>query len=133
MPQAYSRLKRLLGERKITVPELYKRIKQRGMHVNLKSLYRLSREHQPLERLDLRVAGAICQVCEVPLSELIIFETPKATLHRLSAAKQTRLDMLMAKNNEGQLTDGEREELQVLVREAEEMTLANARILAGQR
>jgi hypothetical protein len=133
MPQAYSRLKRLLGERKITVPELYKRIKQRGMHVNLKSLYRLSREHQPLARLDLRVAGAICQVCEVPLSELIIFETPEATLHRLSAAKQTRLDMLMAKNNEGQLTDGEREELQVLVREAEEMTLANARILAGQR
>jgi hypothetical protein len=133
MPPAYSRLKRLLGERNITVPELYKRIQPRGMQVNLKSLYRLSREHQPLACLDLRVAGAICQGCEVPLSELIIFETPKATLHRLSAAKQKRLDILMAKNNEGQLTDGEREELQALVREAEEMTLANARILAGQR
>ena len=133
MLQAYSRLKRLLGERHITVLELQRRIQQRGMQVNLKSLYRLSREHQPLARLDLHVAGAICQVCEVPLSELIIFETPKATLHRLSATKQKRLDMLMAKHNEGQLTDGEREELQVLVREAEAMTLANARILAGQR
>jgi hypothetical protein len=115
------------------MPELHKRIKQRGMHVNLKSLYRLSREHQPLERLDLRVAGAICQVCEVPLSELITFETPKGTLHRLAAAKQKRLDTLMAKNNQGKLTDGESEALRALVREAEEMTLANARILAGQR
>jgi Cro/C1-type HTH DNA-binding domain len=133
MMQAYSRLKRLLGERKITVPELHKRIQQRGMHGNLKSLYRLSREHQPLARLDLRVAGAICQVCEVPLSELITFETPKGTLQHLSGAKQKRLDTLMAKNNAGQLTGGEREELRALVREAEEMTLANARILAGQR
>jgi Cro/C1-type HTH DNA-binding domain len=133
MIQAYSRLKRLLGERNITVPELQKRIQQRGMHVNLKSLYRLSREHQPLARLDLRVAGAICQVCEVPLSELITFETPRGTLHRLSAAKQKCLDMLMTKNNNGQLTDGEREELRALVRGAEEMTLANACILAGQR
>jgi len=133
MTQAYSRLKRLLSERNITVPELQKRIQQRGMHVNLKSLYRLSREHQPLARLDLRVAGAICQVCEVPLSELITFETPKGTLHRLAVAKQTRLDTLMAKHNEGQLTGGEHEELQALVHEAEEMTLANARILARQR
>jgi hypothetical protein len=133
MTQAYSRLKRLLGERHITVPELQKRIKQCGMHVNLKSLCRLSREHQPLERLELRVAGAICQVCEVPLSELITLETPKGTLYRLAAAKQKRLDTLMTKNNAGQLTGGEREELRTLVREAEEMILANARILAGQR
>ena len=133
MTQAYSRLKRLLDERNITVPEVHKRIQQRGMHVNLKSLYRLSREHQPLARLDLRGAGAICQVCEVPLSELIIFESPKWTLYRLAAAKQKRLDTLMTKNNEGQLIGGEREELRTLVREADEMTSANARILVGQR
>jgi Cro/C1-type HTH DNA-binding domain len=132
MTQAYARLKRLLGERNITVPGLQKRIQQRGMDANLESLYRLSREPQPLARLDLRVAGAICQVCEVPLSELITFETPQGTLHRFSAAKQKRLDTLMTKNDNGQLTDGEREERRVLVREAEEMTLANARILAGQ-
>jgi hypothetical protein len=39
----------------------------------------------------------------------------------------------MAKNNQGQLTDAEREELGVLVREAEEITLANARLLVRQR
>jgi hypothetical protein len=65
MVQAYSQLKHVLSTRKMTVPELYRRITQHGMQVNLKSLYRLSHEHQPLERLDLRVAGAICQVCDV--------------------------------------------------------------------
>jgi hypothetical protein len=54
-------------------------------------------------------------------------------LHRLSVARQTRLDTLVAKNNEGALTDDEREELWVLVREAEELILAKVRILAGQR
>jgi hypothetical protein len=131
--QAYSRLKRVLDERKLTVPELLRRIKRAGMKVNLKSLYRLSNEHQPVERLDLRVAGAICRVCDVPLSELITFEVPKRRLQRFSAVKQKRLDVLMAKNNEGQLTDAETEELRALVREAEEMALANAHVLAGQR
>ena len=41
--------------------------------------------------------------------------------------------MLMDKNNEGQLTTAESEELHVLVREAEEITLTNARLLAKQR
>jgi hypothetical protein len=103
MMQAYSQLMRLLGERNITVPALQKRVQQRGMPVNRKSLYRLNREHQPLAHLDLRVAGAVCQVCDVPLSELITFETPKRTLYRLSAAKQTQLAILVAKNNAGRL------------------------------
>jgi len=133
MVQAYSRLKRVLDARKMTVPELHRRIERDGMSVNLKSLYRLSKEHQTLERLDLRVAGAICQVCDVPLSELITFETSKRRLQRFSPAKQKRLDVLMAKNNEGQLTKTESEELQALVHEAEEMTLANAQVLARQR
>lgn len=133
MVQAYSRLKRVLDARKMTVPELHRRIERDGMSVNLKSLYRLSKEHQTLERLDLRVAGAICQVCEVPLSELITFETSKKRLQHFSPVKQKRLNDLMAKNNEGQLTKTEFEELQALVREAEEMTLANARVLARQR
>ena len=133
MVQAYSRLKRVLDARKMTVPELHRRIERDGMSLNLKSLYRLSKEHQALERLDLRVAGAICQVCEVPLSELITFETSKRRLQRFSTTKQKRLDALMAKSNEGRLTKAESEELQTLVREAEEMTLANARVLARQR
>lgn len=133
MIQAYSRLKHILSERKLTVTELYRRIQQRGMKVNLKSLYRLNHEHQLVERLDLRVAGTICQICDIPLSELIRFETQDEGLLYFPFAKQRRLDILMEKNNEGKLTATEREELQTLVREAEEMTLANARRLAEQR
>jgi len=133
MTLAYSRLKRVLSELKITVPELHRRILSRGIRVNLKSLYRLSNEHQPIERLDLRVAGAICEVCEVALSDLITFETVVENLRRLEAKKQKRLSTLMAKNNDGLLTKNEREELQALVREVEDLSLQNARVLHRQR
>jgi len=69
----------------------------------------------------------------VPLSELIAFTSRKEKLRRLPAARQKRLDALMAKNSEGRMTRAEQDELRGLVREAEEITLANARILAGQR
>jgi len=39
----------------------------------------------------------------------------------------------MAKNNDGRLTGQERAELQALVREAEEITINNARLLAQQQ
>jgi hypothetical protein len=133
MMHAYSRLKHLLDSRQLTVPDLHRRLEQQGFRVNLKSLYRLGNDELPLERLDLRVAGAICQVCRVPLSELISFETGRTRLRRLSAAKQRRLDALMGRNNEGRLTRAERSELEGLVREAEEITLANARALARER
>jgi hypothetical protein len=51
------------------------------------------------------------------------------SLQRLPTQKQKRLDVLMGKNNRGSLSDTEREELQGLVREAEEITLENARQL----
>ncbi len=133
MVQAFSRLKRVLGERRMSVPELQRRLEQHGLSVNLKSLYRLVKDDQPLERLNLRVAGMICQVCEVPLSNLIAFEMTEARLRRLSATKQRRLDALMDNNHEGRLTRAERKELQGLVREAEEIALSNARKLANQR
>jgi hypothetical protein len=74
MVHAFSQLKRVLGERKLSVPQLQRRLEERGLIVNLKSLYRLAKDDQPLERLNLRVAGMICQVCDVPLSELIAFD-----------------------------------------------------------
>ena len=133
MGQAYSRLKRVLSQQKITIPELQRRIRQRGMSINLKSLYRLSNERQPLERLDMRVAGAICEVCAVSLSDLIVFETQPHKLHILPATKQKRLDTLMAQHNNGLLTEAEREDLRVLVQEAEDITLRNARLLHEQQ
>ena len=57
MVQAFSRLRDVLGERGISVPELRRRLEQQGLSVNLKSLYRLVKDDRPLERLNLRVAG----------------------------------------------------------------------------
>jgi DNA-binding Xre family transcriptional regulator len=133
MGQAYSRLKRVLSQKKMSVPELQRRIRQRGLNINLKSLYRLSDEQQPLERLDMRVAGAICEVCDVSLSDLIVFETHSPTLYTLPEARQKRLDELMPRHNGGELTEAELEELRGLVHEAEEITLRNARLLQQQR
>ena|SRR5437879_4213762 len=130
---AYSRLKRILQHQKLSIPELHRRILSKGLRINIKSLYRLSDENQPVARLDLRVAGAICQVCAVPLSEWIVFEEEDGKLRTLASDQQERLEVLMAKNNAGQMTDSERSELQTLVRAAEEITLANARLLAAHR
>ena len=133
MVQAFSRLKGVLDERGMSVPDLWRRLQQQGVNIHLKSLYRLVKDNQPLERLNLRVAGMICQVCDVPLSDLIAFERTESRLRRLSAAKQRRLDVLMTGHNEGRLTPAERQELQGLVRQAEEIALSNARKLARQR
>lgn len=132
MLQAYSRLDQLLNQHKMSIPELQKRIEQRGVHVNLKSLYRLNKRHQPLQRLDLRVAGAICQEFEVSLADLIDFQKENNQLANLPIDKQQRLEELMAKNNEGCLTSTQSEELRDLVHEAEQVTLHNARLLAKQ-
>jgi hypothetical protein len=104
MVHAFSRLKRVLNEQNMTVPGLHRRLLGQGLRVNVKSLYRLSNDRQPLQRLDLRVAGAICQVFALPLSELISFEAPQRKLRRLAAGKQKRLDALMARSNDGSLT-----------------------------
>jgi hypothetical protein len=130
---AYSRLKRILQQQKISIPELHRRILSRGLQINIKSLYRLSDENQPIERLDLRVAGAICQACAVPLSAWIVFDQEDGKLRKLTSDQQERLELLMSRNNAGQLTDAERNELQALVHAAEEITLANARLLAAHR
>lgn len=62
-----------------------------------------------------------------------MFESSLVRLRHLSAAKQKRLDVLMAKNNNGKLTKPEQRDFRTLVREAEAITLDNARALAGQK
>ena len=117
----------------MSVPELHRRLEEQGLSVNLKNLYRLVKDDEPLERLNLRVAGLICQVCEVPLSRLIAFEMGDVRIRRLSAAKQLRLDELMAGHNEGRLTAAQTKELRGLVGETEEIALDNVRRLSNRR
>lgn len=51
-------------------------------------------------------------------------------LKRFPAAKQRRLDELLEKNGEGKISDKEKARLERLVAEAEQLMVANARLLA---
>lgn len=133
MLEAYSCLDQILRRQNVTVTDLHRRMKQKGVNANLKSLYRLANPQQRLERLDLRLAGEICQTFDVQLSDLISFQPPAAQLRTLARAKQRRLEQLMDENNEGTISPEGLDELTALVREAEELTLSNTRLLAEQQ
>jgi DNA-binding Xre family transcriptional regulator len=131
---AYSRLKFLLDERRMTRAELQRRIAAEEHVINVKTLYRLADPDRPLERIDLRTAGAVCRALGVGLGDLVIFAEPAAaTLRTLPDSQQRRLDALMQRHNEGQLGPSEVEELRRLVEEAEEIARSNARRLAEHR
>jgi DNA-binding Xre family transcriptional regulator len=88
---------------------------------------------EPIDRIEVQILGALRDALEVSLDDLLVFEAPTKGLQQLSASKQKRLHELMAKNTEGKLGASEREEFLQLGREAERLTLANARQLAAQR
>jgi hypothetical protein len=133
--QCYSRLHRLLFEREMTVASLERTLRRRGVRVNLKTLYRLADPTTHIERLDTAVAGLICDILGVELSQLLSFEAVRrgAALQRLSPASQRRLDQLLERQSGGRLPEGDRRDLARLVDEAERLTLQNARALARAR
>ena len=99
--------------------------------MNVKSLYRLT-EDEPLQKIDLRIAAAICHTVGIALSDLITFERPKAQLKRLDGRALMRLDALMAKNNEGRLTTAQRKEFVALADQAHRISMENARTLPSE-
>ncbi len=131
-PEAYSRLRTVLAERNLTVFQLHRQLDSAGLPVNIKSLYRLTAD-EPLQKVDLRVAGAVCQACGVEIGDLITFQKPRAQLHRLDPKIQARLDELMVKSNEGQLTAREKKEFAALASEAHRLSIENARMLLTER
>ena len=71
----WSNLGMLLAEHNMSVLELHKRLQEKGVSVNLKSLYRLA-VSQPLRKLDARIVKPICLGLGIDLSELISLENP---------------------------------------------------------
>jgi hypothetical protein len=131
-PVTYSQLRQLLMERKMSIPALQRALqKQCGVKVNVKSLYRLA-SNKPLQKIDGRIVGAICRTIHSPIEALLSLQKPAQHLHKLSAAEQNRLDTLMEKNNEGELTREESREFEALVDKAHRLSVENARILAQQ-
>jgi len=129
---AYSGLGAILVERDMSVRDLGELLEKRGTPVSKNTLYRLSKS-EPIDRIEVQILGALRDALEVSLDDLLVFEAPSKGLQQLSASKQERLHELMAKNTEGNLGATEREEFLKLGREAERLTLANARQLAAQR
>jgi DNA-binding Xre family transcriptional regulator len=129
---AYSGLGSILVERDMSVRDLGELLEKRGTPVSKNTLYRLSKS-EPIDRIEVQILGALRDALEVSLDDLLIFEAPSKGLQQLSASKQKRLHELMAKNTEGKLGGSERGEFLRLGREAERLTLANARQLAAQR
>lgn len=131
-PEAYSRLRSVLAARNLTVFQLHRELDSAGLPVNIKSLYRLTSD-EPLQKVDLRVAGAVCQACEVEIGDLITFQKPRSQLHRLDQKTQTRLDDLMEKSNDGKLTVREKREFTALADKAHRLSIENARMLLAER
>jgi DNA-binding Xre family transcriptional regulator len=132
LPDAYSQLGLILAQENVSVLGLQRKLEEAGTSVNVKSLYRLA-EDAPLQKIDLRIAAAVCKAFGIALGDLISFEKPKARLSRLDAKTQARLDVLMSKNNEGQLTAAERKEFVALADQAHRMSIENARTLLAER
>jgi len=128
----WSNLGMLLAEHNMSVLALHKRLQEKGVSVNLKSLYRLAGS-QPLQKFDARIVKPICFVLGVDLSELISLEKPKLGLLKLDPVTQARITNLLDKNNQGTITKRERAELERLVDKAEKISLHNARALIEYR
>jgi len=56
----------------------------------------------------------------------------EGSIQRIDAKTQKRLDYLMARSNEGELTDAERAELETFAIELEALSIKNAKLLAHQ-
>ena len=132
LPVAYSHLPKVLAKCRLRISDLHEKLKAAGIYVNQKSLYRLTTS-EPLQKIDTRIVGAICQTCAVGIQDVITFEQPKPVLQKLSAADQKRLDDLMTKHTEGKLSAEEMREFDELSERAHQLTMANARMLLAQR
>ena len=136
--EAYSRLKLLLDAQHLTTADLVRRVQEQGDRVNAKSIYRLADPEEPLEKVDMRVVGAVCAALGAGLADLLTFDEP-TVIEEFARAKQERMDVLMARvahphdQPDGPLLAGERAELAGLVEEAEMIARGNARRLANRR
>ncbi len=128
----WSNLGMLLAERNMSVLALHKRLQDKDVSVNLKSLYRLAGS-QPLQKFDARIVKPICLILGIDLSELIPLEKPKLSLLKLDAATQARITNLLDKSNQGTISKRERTDLEHLVEKAEKISLHNARALVEYR
>ncbi len=133
MQEAWSRLKSVLDRQGLTTADLVRRVSDQGDRVNAKSLYRLADPQEPLEKVDMRVIGAVCQALNVEIGDLLTFQEP-TIIEEFDPTKQARMDSLLALHHDARaFTPSELSELQGLVEEAETIARGNARRLANHK
>jgi len=133
MREAYSRLKVVLEQNHQTTADLVRKIAEQGDRINPKSIYRLAVAEEPIEKVDMRVIGAICQALDIGIGDIITFEEPEI-IEQFSLDKQQRMDNLSARfAAKDPLSAEEFGELRLLVDQAEEIARGNARRLANRR
>jgi DNA-binding Xre family transcriptional regulator len=130
MQDAYSKLKTVLEEKSLSTADLVRTIAEQGNRINPKSIYRLADPEEPIEKADMRVISAICQALSVGIGDILTFEEPDA-IEQFAAAKQARMDRLMASMNN--LSSEDLVELRGLVDEAEAIARGNARRIASRK
>jgi DNA-binding Xre family transcriptional regulator len=127
---AYSQLSRILTTRGFTAADLCRRLAEKGIPFDRKTVYRLA-GFKPMQTINASVLGAICEELNVGVGEVIGWKPSKPELHRIDDQTQQRLSYLMSRSNEGKLTGAEATELAELGAHAEKLSLENARILAN--
>ena len=129
-----SALQKILARQRLTVADLVRRIEESGFHFDKKTIYRLA-SGEPVRTLNLEAVAAIGRALKLRDPGKLILWTPASSpsprLRRISAETQVRLDELMSKNTEGNLTTTERRELERLGRQVEKLSLENAHLLAS--
>jgi hypothetical protein len=126
---AYSRLTELMQTRRLTVVDFHKALMKKGHRFDLKTIYRLASD-KPLVNISAPVVRAVCETLNIDLGKLIVWQPPAPKLQRIDAKTQKRLDYLMARSNEGELTEDERTELEKFATELEALSIKNAKLLA---
>ena len=117
-----SALPKILARQRLTVADLVRRIEESGFQFDKKTIYRLA-SGEPVRTLNLPVIAVIGRVLKLrDPGKPILWSSalsPSPRLRRINAETQARLDKLMAKNTEGNLTTIERRELERLGRQVE--------------
>jgi phage terminase small subunit len=124
-----SRLPILLKERQMTVLSLQRQLAQQGRIISKNTLYRLA-SWQPLKKVDLTIAGEICSLLGIGLSELFVIRRQKEGENNpltpfskgekrvtFTDEQKARMRILLELAREGKITPKEERELHQLVDE----------------
>ena len=129
-----SGLPEILRQRGLTMAGLRRALEQEGVAADLDTLTHLAVDRPATGKLDLDLVTRVCRALGIGLDQLIHVEElrDEDALRRLAAyrfpeEKQRRLDHLLDCGNAGQLSPAERRELDDLVDEYDELSLAAAR------